>query len=399
MPFDTGLPLTENTRDDLFDLTIRGIRSATFSFTLVETTTEIAVGTLNPVNNSVPTLSHDTTRAVKRTVTLTLGVTDTAKFDEIAHRVDIAMVFADGREFPLGRYMPVSFSRIPTTAGDMSSVALADELFVISQKITQGFTAAAIPGNDFTDDGVGRTSVFKVINIFLDMYPLFNPTAYVGALTSGSTSANTTATQRGVVRDVEYTNYVTSGAWQAGANGTTVLNDLAVTGDYFTPWMGNDHKLHMIRTFDPAEVIPTFDFDEQETVIRDSVTRTNDLLDAPNRVVVVSNSGNADNRAAPVVGTYDVPSTAPHSIVNRGFVVSDVIDMQISTRPQAEAIARNIAVNQRAVERVELNTPPDPRHDAYDVIRFDGVLWLETGWSLPLVEGGQMHHTMQRIYP
>src|SRR5688500_12771622 len=126
MPFDTGLPLTENARDDLFDLTIRGIRSATFSFTLVETTTEIIVGELNPVSNSVPTLSHDTTRAVKRTITLTLGVTDTAKFDEIAHRVDVAMVFADGREFPLGRYMPVSFSRIPTTAGDMSSVALAD---------------------------------------------------------------------------------------------------------------------------------------------------------------------------------------------------------------------------------------------------------------------------------
>jgi hypothetical protein len=201
-----------------------------------------------------------------------------------------------------------------------------------------------------------------------------------------------------VFRDIAYTNYLTSGAWQAGTNGTTVLDDLSVTGDYFTPWMGNDRHFHMVRTFDPADVVPTFDLDEQQTVTRDSITRTNDLLNAPNRVIVVSNAGDADNRTAPIVGTYDVPSTAPHSIANRGFVIADVIDMQISTRPQAESIARNIAIHQRAVERVELTTPPDPRHDGYDVVRFDGVLWLETGWSMTLVEGGQMRHTMQRIY-
>jgi hypothetical protein len=399
MAFDTGLPLTENVRDELFDLTIRGQRSASFTFTLVEVITGMVVGELTPLSGSTPTLSHDTSRAVKRTITLDLGVDDTAIFDEIVHRVDIAMVLEDGRSFPLGRYMPVNFSKIITTGGDMSSVALTDEMFVISQKISEGFAASPLPGNDFTDDGVARISVFDVVNTFLDKYLLFNPTGYQGALTSGSTSANTTATQRGVFRSIENTNYVTSGAWQAGTNGTTVLGDLSITGDYFTPWMSNDRKFTMIRTFDPANVIPDFDFDDEQTVLRNSITRTNDLLEAPNRVTVVSNAGNADNRAAAIVGTYDVPDTAPHSVAKRGFVLADVIDMQISTRAQAQAIARNIAVNQRAVERVELTTPPDPRHDGYNVVRFDGVLWLETAWSLPLVEGGQMRHMMQRIYP
>lgn len=399
MPFDTGLPLTTEVRDDLFDLTIRGQRSATYTFTLVEVITGMVVGTLTPLADSAPTLSHDTTRSVKRTITLNLGVDDTAVFDPIMHRVDIAMVLEDGRAFPLGRYMPVDFSKVVTTAGNMSSLALADEMFVVSQQIEEGFTAQPIPGNDFTDDGVLRTSVFTVINTFLDKYLLFNPTGYQGALTSGSTGAIVTATQRGVFRDIEYTNYVTSGAWQGGANGTTVLGDLSVTGDYFTPWMSNDRRFRMIRTFDPANVVPTFDFDDQQTVIRDSIAESNDLLNAPNRVIVVSNSGNGDNRAAPIVGTYDIPNSAPHSIAKRGFVLPQVIDMQISTRVQAEAIARNIAVNQRAVERVELTTPPDPRHDGYDVIRWNGVLWLETGWSMSLVEGGAMRHTMQRIYP
>lgn len=398
MPFDTGLPLTDNARDELFDLTIRGIRSATFTFTLVEVITGMVVDTITPIKNSVPTLSHDTTRAVKRTVTLNLDVDDTAKFDEIAHRVDIAMVLEDGRSFPLGRYMPVNFSRIPTTAGDLSSVALADEMFVVSQKISEGFTSSAVPGNDFTDDGTLRTNVFSVINKFLDKYPLFNPTAYQGSLTSGSTSAITTATQRGVFRDIEYTNYVTTASWQAGANGTTVLNDLAVSGDYFTPWMGNDRHFHMRRIFNPDDVIPQFDFDDEQTVLRDSITRSNDLLNAPNRVVVVSNAGSGDNRTSPIVGTFDVPDSAPHSIAKRGFVVPEVISLQIATRVQAQAIARSLAVNQRTAERVELSTPPDPRHDGYDVVRWDGVLWLETGWSMALVEGGQMRHTMQRIY-
>ena len=281
MPFDTGLPLTTEVRDDLFDLTIRGQRSATYTFTLVEVITGMVVGTLTPLADSAPTLSHDTTRSVKRTITLNLGVDDTAVFDPIMHRVDIAMVLEDGRAFPLGRYMPVDFSKVVTTAGNMSSLALADEMFVVSQQIEEGFTAQPIPGNDFTDDGVLRTSVFTVINTFLDKYLLFNPTGYQGALTSGSTGAIVTATQRGVFRDIEYTNYVTSGAWQGGANGTTVLGDLSVTGDYFTPWMSNDRRFRMIRTFDPANVVPTFDFDDQQTVFRDSIAESNDLLNAP----------------------------------------------------------------------------------------------------------------------
>ncbi len=74
MPFDTGLPLTTEVRDDLFDLTIRGQRSATYTFTLVEVITGMVVGTLTPLADSAPTLSHDTTRSVKRTVTLSVRV-------------------------------------------------------------------------------------------------------------------------------------------------------------------------------------------------------------------------------------------------------------------------------------------------------------------------------------
>lgn len=382
--------LTDAPDDPLFDLTIRGIRASTFSFTLIEGNTNFIVGPLTPLRNTVPTLSHDTTRSIKRTLTLILGVEDTAKFDEIAHRVKVAMVLEDGREFPLGTYMAASVSRLTTTAGDLATVALTDEMFVLSQQIPESF---AVSMNTYTIGG-GVTSViagtvFDAVNDFLDRYPLMNP---------NTPPPGSIGPQRTVTRAIEFSNFPITNAWQTGTNGTTVLSDIATVGAYFTPWFDHDNVFRMIKAFDPIEVVPTIDLDAQATVIRDSIMETNDLLNAPNRIIVVSNQGSGDNRDRALVGTYDIPPTAPHSVINRGFVVAETFNIQVSTQFQAQTVAQNIAVNQRVAERVELSTPPDPRHDSYDVIRWDDRLWLETAWSMPLIEGGTMTHTLQRIY-
>ena len=44
------------------------------------------------------------------------------------------------------------------------------------------------------------------------------------------------------------------------------------------------------------------------------------------------------------------------------------------------------------------STIPDPRHDGYDVIRWQGFNWLELGWSLPMIEGSSMSHTLRKSY-
>jgi hypothetical protein len=394
MPFDTGLPLVAEERDPLFDLTIRGLRSTTFKF-LLEDLTGVQLGEINPLRNSTPTLSHDTTRSVKRTINLTLDVADSLRFDEILHRIRVFMVLEDGREFPLGRYMSASISRLVTSAGDFASIALVDEMFVVAQPIPSSFGVAIIQAG-FISDGLGRSSVYLGIQEFLDRYILFNPEGEWGGGVVGLPQA--AVRMRARERNIEFTDFASGAVWQSGTAGTSVLEDLATGGDYFSPWMGNDGTFRMIRTFDPEDVAPAYDLDEQDTVYRDSITRTNDLLNAPNRIVVVSNSGTGDSSSAPVVGTYDIPNAAPHSVQNRGFLITDVITMQIATRAQANAIARNIAINQRVAERVELTTPPDPRHDSYDVVRWDGNLWLEVAWSMALVEGGGMRHTLQRIF-
>lgn len=396
MPFDTYLPLVTEESDPFFDFTLQSLRTATWKFVRVEALTGIIGGELHPIRESPPNLSHDTTRSVKRTITITLDVEDTAAFDGIRDRIHVSMILGDGREFPLGVYMAADVSAIPTTRGNLSTIALVDEMFVLTQKISTSFGVTLSTSNLSSPDGVTQGSVYLALQRFLDRYQLFNPVVELGPTTDGQPRPY--ARPRGVERNIAYSEFVSSGSWQAGTDGTSVINDLAVQGDYFTPWMGNDGTFRMIRTLDPETMAPTLDFDEMDNVIRDSITRSDDLLDAPNRIVVTSNSGSGASAQGPVVGTYDVPNSAPYSIQNRGFVIADVSSRQISTSTQANAVARNIALTQNVVERVELSTPPDPRHDSYDIIRWEGVLWLETGWSMTLAEGASMRHTMQRIY-
>lgn len=164
-----------------------------------------------------------------------------------------------------------------------------------------------------------------------------------------------------------------------------------------SPWFDNTNVMRFIRSFDPATAIPTFDFDSGNKVMRDPPPiETDDLLGAANRFVVVSNGSTVTT--SPIVGSYDVPSSAPHSIANRGFVISKTIDRQVEDVGQAQAIAANLGQRQTIFERVELTTAPDPRHDSYDVILWQGEKWLETAWSLPLIEGGKMRHTARKTY-
>ena len=392
MPFDTGLPLTTVAPDPIFDMTVQGQREASFVFSLMDED-GYSQGVVTPIRESVPTLAHDTTRVVKRTVTLLLGTEDAARFDPIKSRVEISMKLSDGRLFPLGRYMPVSSSKLQTSSGDVLSVALVDEMFIIAQPLAKSFSCATA-----TRGTALYENVQEATNRFLDNYPTFSGRTDTRGPSSGSSTVMAFAVHNAILRDVEPSSLVSAGSWQLGTDGGQVLNNLSVDGDYFSPWIDNNRVFRMIRTFDPETVVPQFNLDTTKTVVRNSITRTNDFLNAPNRIIVVSNAAAGDSRTRPIIGTYDIPSSAPHSIENRGFVIAKVLNLQVTTAAQAAVAARNIALRQQVVERVELSTPPDPRHDSYDVVEFDGVLWLEIGWSMALIEGGTTRRVLQRIF-
>lgn len=357
----SSVPLKTSAKNVQLDLSNWvGQRTASFIFRRVHGVTGEPLGRLYPLRSPVPTLTHDSTRTIKRQLGISLGVDDAALIDPLTERVTVAMLVG-GVEYPLGRYAYTDQSRLKYTVGEIASLTLLDEMFIIDQQLDTAFSATTRYGSQTVPH----------------------------ALTLFTSTLNVTLT-------IEASTLIATGSWNAGTTRGQVIETLATQGDYFSPWFGNDTNMHFVRSFDPVTATPTFDWDNGNVVFLGSVVETSDLLTAPNRFVVISNSGDA--AAAPIVGTYDVPSSAPHSIQNRGFVIPSVEDIQLTTPAQAASVARNLGIQQTIFERREIVTAIDPRHDGYDVIRWDGENWLEISWSMTLLEGEGMSHLLRKAY-
>lgn len=384
-----------------------GQRKGTFRFDLVNGVTGENLGTLNPLRSA--TLSHNTDSTIKRTLNLSLGTADSAAINKAADRVKVFMVFPNGVEYPLGRYMFANTTQSNYVGQSLINAALTDEMFLVDQAIERGVTGATftlgenlIPFLEFATIEVTGDNIVALILRVLSGLPI-------------------------TIGDIDPTSLGSIQAWPAGTYRGQILNDIALVGGYFNPWFDNQGKFRMIKAFEPAArmsdrlgrlhdsagrfvsvrgvstaetaaqaPVQVFDFDTTYAVVRDSVIQTDDLLTRPNRFVVVSNG--AVDSITPVVGIADVPATAPNSIANRGFVITSVNDLQVSDVAQATVAAQNLAFRQTILERVTLTTAPDPRHDSYDVILWADELWLEIAWSMELVEGGNMTHTMRKSY-
>lgn len=350
----TGLTLLPY--DPLLDLAPWvGQRQCTFRFDLTDGVTGENLGEIHPLRGA--SLTHDTTRTIKRQLSLSLDAVDTADINTIRDRVSPWMVFPNGQEYPLGRYMFTDSTRQVFTSGKLGQMALNDEMFLVDQAVSAGV-------NGFLN------SVNAVIEKILDALP--------------------------VTFTIAPSPYISGQSWGIGAGRGQILEALAVTGDFFSPWFDNTGILRFIRSFDPAEKVPEFDWDTGDQVLRAGIVESDDLLTAPNKFIVISNA--AERLNVPIVGTASVPPTAPHSLANRGFEILQQQDLQLTTINQAFAVATNLANRQTIFERVSLSTAPDPRHDSYNVIRWQDELWLELAWSMALTEGGEMNHLLRKAY-
>jgi hypothetical protein len=360
--------------DDLLDLApYVGQVGCTFRFDVIDGPTGVRRGELHPIRDTVPTLEHDTTNTISRKVSnVTLGVGDAAWFRPLSDRVQVSMVLGDrnATTYPLGRYIVADDSAVRYSQGDQVPLTLYDEMFIVDQELERGFNAGGQPAD-------------VAITRLLDGLP-------VGDL------------------DMDAPNGPgATNAWGAGSSRGTALTELATVGGYFKPFFNHAGRLRVRAAFEPGDRPADIDLDYPPRVYRETIVRQSDLITAPNRFIVRSNSTGSELGPegeelpvpGPVVGIYDVPSSAPHSITQRGFVISKTVEAQVRTQTAAAVYARTMGVQRTIYERCEVTTPPDPRHDGYDVVQFDGVLWLEIGWSMPLVSGGGMRHTLRRAYP
>lgn len=398
LPLDTSGPLIESPAPRVFDYAAIGQRTSSFRFDLIDIDGIRDPDPLTPIKGSSPTISHDTTRTVKRTLNLALGVDDTERFDPVRHRVEVSMT-TGGVTYPLGRYMAADRTRAAFATSMMQgSIAFTDELSQVVVPLERGFSSPQASNNGASLNG---TTVPVLVRALLNRFLLFDPRYSWGGTTSGTSfPVIESAGYIPVEIDVEPSPYVTTLAWRAGTSGGQVLEDLALTGDYWSPWMDNTGTFRMIRTFDPStpSVVPLADWDDTRAAIRGSISYTDDLLIAPNRFVVISNKGSGVNASTPIVAVYDTPADAPWSIANRGFVIPQITDAQVDSAVTARAMARNIGRRAMVFERAQVSTPPDPRHDSYDVIVWNGAKWLELAWTMTLLEGAPMVHTLRKVY-
>lgn len=331
-----------------------GQRQATFRFDLIDGRTGENLDQVYPVMDTPAAITHDVSRTIKRDLRLTLESGDVSQINTLTDRILPSMVLAD-RTWPLGRFMFTSEVDAVSTAGDDASLVLMDEMWLVDQEIDRGFTSTK--------------SVDQAIVALLAGLPL-----------------------RRI--EIEASPYPAVGGWRVGSRRGQITGALSTLGDYETPWLDNAGTFRMIRTVDPAAALPAITWDDTNLVLADGISKTDNLIESPNRFVVVGN-GTA-SAAAPIVGTYDVPPSAPHSIANRGFAIQQTTDLGVKTQAQATAAARALGIRQTVVEQLDATTPPDPRFDGYDIVRWRGVNWLSVSWSMTLAEGGGMSHALRR---
>lgn len=348
--------LTNYEHDPLLDLDPWvGQRTCTYRFVLSNRVTGELLGDIYPIKTA--NLSHDTSRTIKRRLTLTLGVADMAAMNPITDVVSVYMVFPGDVTYALGTYMPTDSSRQVFTSGRIGDMVLNDFMFLVDQQLTVGINGV----------GAGAGDVLEVV--LRDL---------------------------GIAFTADASPYVLAEAWGIGTTRGSILESISISADYFSPWFDHNNVLRFIRTFNPVDQIPDLDLDAGNQVMRSQIVETDNLLTAPNTFVVVSN--NATNSDFPVVATAVVPANAPNSVANRGFAITEVVDLQLSNLAQAQAVATGLMNRRTIYEQVVLATAPDPRYDSYTVVNWQGDLWLDLSWSLNLEEGSPMMHTFRKGY-
>lgn len=346
-----------------------GQRSDAFVFERREGASGRPLGLLHPIRAA--TLAANGGKSITRTLAFDLGEDDSAAVDFESERVHVAMV-AGGVTWPLGRFLFTDHIQQDYADPDtdeprsLTSCQMADSMTMVDTELESAFTC---------DDEAPRAAVERLLESF------------------------------GFTMIIEDSPHLVSNSWMAGTSRKQVLEAIAELGGYLAPWFDHDGVFRLVRLFDPSEGAPEFDFDASRSVIADSVTRAGDGLTRPNRIIVVSNSaastgGDGDSvDPGPLMAFCDVPSTAPHSIQQLGFVRPKVFERQVDSLAQAQSVADLLCLTQTVAQTLTCATAIDPRHDAWQTVDFEGRRWLEYAWSMELEAGAEQQHQLQRSYP
>ena len=334
-----------------------------YTFNVLDATNK-AIGTCTPAEGVV--LTNDTTQTpMRRLSSFVLTPSDAAAIDPLSNRIQPVMRLPNGSLFPLGIFLYATASNHRRPWGVQREGDLGDLGVLLTQ---------TLPGSLSFDSG---TSITANLATVADMAGLSDTWIDASSATVGTPMS-----------------YVGS---QSNTTFATVMAGLCTRAGFLAPYLLTSGQLRCRVAPNLATVKPTITYAEGSNLQTDSMVESNDLLTAPNRWKVIDSAATNSE----IVGIYVLPASYPNSKDRRGFYITKPV--------QAAGLANTVAANAAAqaaafaeplaYETVSFNSPNDPRHDTFDVISYRGATYVELGWSMPLVEGGPMTHTVKRIYP
>lgn len=360
---------------DLFDWSTFGQRSSSFRFDLLDQSNSY-LGVVDIDQSSVPVIENNINRTIKRRMYgLKLPPATTDSINTLSDRIRPVMIMQDGTEYPLGVFLFADASRTlqysgsaqfttPNALNYTTDSSMSDQLLTLDQN-TNGVNFYP-PGHSIYDALVQQLEAGGVLEYEIE---------------------ESTAVIRG-------SNWV---VWPTAERRLTVINDLLRMGGYYSLYFDNNGVAQAKLVPDLDATPATFVYGPNKNVLRQPPpVETDDLLDAPNRYVVI-NTAFTDN---PVWGAWDIPSSAPNSYANRGFYVVKQLDIQgVESNSEARRAAKAEGQADYSTYRwVNFSTPIDPRHDTYDILEWRFDKFREQSWSFPCREGSDMDHEIRRIW-
>jgi hypothetical protein len=319
---------------------------------------------------SAPTLSVDVSRAIKRTLTnVILMPNEINEVNVVRWSMKLVMELSDGTLWPQGVFRWADVSR--PIVSDMDDIvqmgaicSFTDQLMIVDQQMDRSVSYA--PGTNITD---------AIAELLAEL-----PIAFSVLSSSAMISPQAEAI-----------------AWTIGTSRLKIINDLAAMIGYHDLYFDNAGVGQLSLMPDPLIVnADVLQYPKGKRTFFGTGTRSTNLLDLPNRFVVVNNGATQ----VPVYGEYDIPLDAPHSFESRGFFVTHVEQFQgLASNADAQNAAEALGRLWRfPYETVEFAGPPDPRHDHYNIVNFEGDQFLELSHSMSLKDGTDHKHVLRRTY-
>lgn len=193
-------------------------------------------------------------------------------------------------------------------------------------------------------------------------------------------------TQAGVPHALANSVSITSAdlTWDGSASLYDKITSLANLAGHRPPWPDNRGVLRSdLGSLDPTQITQL----EHLLPVVGSISITENYLTAPNRVIVTDNAGSP----VPIRGEWNAPSSAPHSALNRGWVQTEIQQIQgVSTSGHADDIARQIGENYTGRSLSCDLAKPTSVLDGPVFLRFADALWMVISWSVSLAPNSVM---------